>query len=108
MAFKLTQKPTFNVKVTVPVPNDKGGHDKNTFIAEFKRTTTEELKALSELRMNDADLVRDRLVGWELIDAETNQSVPFSAANLEALLQIQPTPKYTAAAFYEHVMGGKP
>lgn len=107
MAFKLTHKPTFTVKVTVPVPNEKGGHDKNTFSAIFKRTSTEELKALAEQRMSDAELVRDRIVDWDLVDADTGQAVPFTAENLEALLQIQPTPKFTALAFYEHAYGGK-
>lgn len=107
MAFKMAQKPTFKVKVTVPVANDRGGVDKNTFVAVFKRTSTDELNALGEQRLSDADLVRDRIVDWELTDAETNQAVPFTAENLEALLQIQPTPRFVAAAFYENVLGGK-
>lgn len=108
MTFKMAQKPTFKVKVTVPVPNDRGGVDKNTFVAVFKRTSTDELTELGERRLNDADLVRDRIVDWELVDADSNQPIPFTAENLEALLQIQPTPKFTALAFYENAYGGKP
>lgn len=108
MAFKMAQQPTFKVKVTVPVPNNRGGVDKNTFVAVFKRTSTDELTELGERRLNDADLVRDRIVDWELVDADTNQQIPFTAENLEALLQIQPTPKFTALAFYENAYGGKP
>ncbi|MGE0350946.1 phage tail assembly chaperone [Hydrogenophaga sp.] len=108
MAFKMAQQPTFKVKVTVPVPNNRGGVDKNTFVAVFKRTSTDELADLGERRLNDADLVRDRIVDWELVDADTNAPIPFTAENLEALLQIQPTPKFTALAFYENAYGGKP
>lgn len=107
MAFKIAQLPTFKVKVTVPVPNNRGGVDKNTFLAVFKRTSTDELAELRERNFNDADLVRDRIVDWELIDADTNEAIPFTSENLEAVLQIQPTPKFTALAFYENAYGGK-
>jgi hypothetical protein len=108
MSFRLTQKPTFRVKVTVPVPNEKGGHDNNTFTAVFKRTTTAELEAMREHSgLTDAELVRDRLTDWELTDAETNEAVPFNRETLEAVLQIQPSPKYIAKAFWENVLGGK-
>lgn len=107
MSFRLTQKPTFRAKVTVPVPNDKGGHDSNTFTAVFKRTSTDELTAMREHQgLTDAELVRDRLVDWEMVD-ETNQPVEFNSETLEAVLQIQPAPKYIALAFWENVMGGK-
>lgn len=107
MAFKLTQNPTFKAKVVVPVPNGRGGHDKNDFMAVFKRTSTAELTALREQGLTDAELVMDRLVDWELRDADTGELVPFERETLEALLQIQPTPKYTALAFWENVLGGK-
>lgn len=107
MAFKLTPNPTFKVKVTVPVPNVRGGHDKNDFHAVFKRTSTAELAELRERGLTDAELVLDRMVDWELVDADTGAAVPFERDTLEALLQIQPTPKYTALAFWENVLGGK-
>lgn len=107
MAFKRAQNPTFKVKVTVPVPNDKGGHDKNTFEAVFKRTTTKELAELRERNLTDFELVMDRMTDWKLVDEDTKQEVPFSTEELEALLQVQPTPKYTAMAFWENVLGGK-
>ena len=46
MSFKLTQKPTYSTLVTVMVANDKGGFDKSTFMAKFKRLTADELQAL--------------------------------------------------------------
>lgn len=107
MAFKRTQTPTFPADVTVPVPNDKGGHDKNTFVAIFKRTTTDELRALQEQQLSDMDLVLDRMVDWELEDADSKESVPFSHEALKAVLQIQPSPKFIARAFYEKVTAGK-
>jgi hypothetical protein len=106
-SFKKATAPTFKTEVKVPVPNGKGGHDNQTFTAIFKRTTTEQLEAMTEDRMQDKELVRDRLVDWELTDADTGESVPFSPEALEALLSISPSPRYIAQAFFESVMGGK-
>jgi len=106
-SFKKAENPRFASKVEVPVPNDKGGHDRQTFVAYFKRTDTDELVRLSEQRMSDAELVTDRLVGWDMTDADTGEAVPFSPEMLKALLKIQPSPKYIAAAFWRDVMGGK-
>lgn len=107
-SFKKAETPRFAAEVKVPVPNEKGGHDKQSFTAYFKRTSTDELKAIAEQGMTDADLVRDRLVGWDMKDAETNLDVPYTPEMLEAVLQIQPSPKYIAMAFWQHVSGGKP
>lgn len=105
MAFKMTQKPTFTTQVTVNVPNEKGGFDKNTFTAKFRRPAADEVEDLRPLK-ND-DLVRATLVGWELKDGDTDDEVPFTKDNLEALLQILPTPLATAMAFWETVNGAR-
>lgn len=105
MAFRLTQKPTFSTSVTVNVPNDKGGFDKNTFVAKFSRPTTEQLDELR--RLSNEELVRRQLVDWELKDSDTNEAVPFTQDNLEALLQIAPSPMATAVAFWESVNGAR-
>lgn len=105
MAFKRAVSPTFMTKVTVNVPNDKGGHDKSTFMAKFKRPSTEEQEELRPLK--NEELVRRVLVGWDLTDADTGEVVPFSAEELEALLAIAPTPLATALAFWESVSGAR-
>lgn len=107
MSFRMTQKPTFKAKVVVMVPNEKGGHDKEDFVAVFKRKTTAELHEMREQPTTDADFVREVLVDWELTDKDTNEPVPFTAENVDALLNIQPVPKYTAQAFWSHAFGGK-
>lgn len=105
MAFKRTQTPTFSTPVTVNTPNDKGGFDKNTFVAKFRRPTQDELEELRQLK-ND-EVVRRQLVDWDLRDDDTKEAVPFSQDNLEALLQIAPTPMATATAFWETVNGAR-
>lgn len=106
MGFRLAQKPTFKVEVTVPVPNDKGGFDKNKFVAVFKRMTSDEANAFREQLISNEDLIRDRMVDWELTDSETNEVVPFTRENLEAMLQIPSAPRFIALKFFEQVSGG--
>lgn len=105
MAFKRAVTPTFTTKVTVNVPNDKGGHDKSTFMARFKRLSPQEQEDARALK-ND-ELVRQTLVGWDLTDADTGEAVPFNPEELEALLAISPTPLATALAFWESVNGAR-
>ncbi len=120
MAFKRTTTKTFRADVKVPVANDKGGYDINTFTAIFGHCTSKEQEKLRELT-ND-ELIRGRnthlpldhpdrregkLVGWELTDAETGEEVPFTPENLEAILQIPPSPMKIAVAFWEQVNGAR-
>jgi hypothetical protein len=105
MSFRFKQKETFAVEVTVNVANDRGGYDKNKFVAKFKRATLDELTELRTLQ-ND-DLVRRQMVDWELKDTETGDDVPFTKDNLEAALQITPTSSMTAMAFWEGANGAR-
>lgn len=105
MAFKRSTEETFTALVTVNVPNGKGAFDKNTFVGKFKRPTHDERKALAELTTDD--LARDRLVGWDLIDADTREKVPFSPEELDAILSIEPTPLAICEAFWSAVNGTK-
>ena len=107
MAFKRTQKPTFTTLVTVNIANDKGGFDKNTFMGRFKRLSADELKAMREAELTNEEVVRRTLTDWDLRDAETNEAVPFNELEMEALLQITPTPYATAQAFWEGSHGAR-
>ena len=105
MAFKRTQTPTFSTPVTVNVPNNKGGFDKSTFTAIFRRPSMAELDEIRGLK-ND-EVVRRTMVGWDLRDGDTHESVEFSEVEMEAVLQISPTPMATATAFWESVSGAR-
>lgn len=107
MSFKMTAKPTFSTPVKVNVPNDQGNFDKNTFTAKFKRPSQDEAQELRELNLTPEDLARRMMVDWDLTDGDTNERVPFSRENLEAALQILPTPLALAVAFWESVNGAR-
>lgn len=101
MAFKRAQKPMFTAVVTVNIPNDKCGFDINTLVAHYKRLNTAEVKALRSEGLSNEDLVRRVMVGWDLQDEDTKETVPFTSAELEAAMQIMPTPYALAQAFWE-------
>lgn len=103
MAFKRSLSPTFSAPVVVNIPNDKGGFDRSTFDAYFKRPTADERTALAKL--THEQLVRSQLTGWKMVDDETKQEVPFSPAELDAALLILPTPLATAQAFWDALNG---
>jgi hypothetical protein len=105
MGFKRNQSPTFGTEVVVNVPNDKGGFDRNTFFAKFKRPSGKEREALAKL--THEELLRKQMVGWTMTDDETGEDVPFSADNLEAALEVLPTPLATAQAFWECANGAR-
>jgi hypothetical protein len=86
MAFKLALKPTFKARVEVYTANQKGGHDKSTFMAEFLRTDMDELEELQN--MPQPEVMRKKLAGWsELTDDEDNP-VDYNQETLNALLKI--------------------
>ena len=101
--FKKAAKPTFKQKVTVPLANDKGGFDDQTFDAIFKRAAEEERKELAKLP--DAEVCRRQLVDWDLKDEEGND-VPFDEETRESVLAIAPSPNYIAKAFWNGMTGG--
>jgi hypothetical protein len=106
MGLKLTQKPTFTAKVDVDVANDKGGFERHTIRATFKRATTDEVERLSKLEKN-TDVIRDRIVDFgDVLDDDGNQ-VPFSSENLEGLLAIPAAIVPLTNAFYSGNNGAK-
>lgn len=116
MAFRRTTSKTFSADVKVPVANSDqpGGYEINTFKAIFSHADNNELERLrAEIAEQPTALegqkllAKRKLVGWELIDAETKESVPFTPENLDALLLIPPTPLHISIAFWETVNGAR-
>lgn len=105
MAFKMTQKPTFTATVEVQVPNDRGGFDRNTFVGTFKRMAMADVDQMRYDALTNEEVARKVLIGWEMKDGDTGEDVPFTRENLEAALQIMPTPLAVAQTFFEHAQG---
>ncbi len=105
MAVSFKKREIFKTEVTVPVPNDKGGFDDNTFVAHFKHASHAQTK---ELRAKeDIEVVRQQLVGWDMVDEDTKQAVPFSEEVREAVLGMASAPYHMALAFFRAASGNK-
>ncbi len=86
MAFKIAKNPTFTADVEVFTPNDRCGHDRSTFKAKFFQAKTEELADLRKLEQ--PDVLRRKLAGWDDLYDENNVQVEFNSDNIESLLNI--------------------
>lgn len=105
MAFRRTLTPTFTAPVVVQTPNEKGGFDKNTFDAVYKRTSIKENEELKSL--NNHELVKRVCVNWKMIDAENNEPVPFSPEELDAVMEVPGAAFQMAAAFWSSQVGAR-
>lgn len=90
--FVISQKATYTWPVQVEFPTDGGKTDRQTFDAEFKRMTQtriNEIRALIEKgETTDNDLAREVLVGWEGVNDDGGNAVPFSERSRDQLLDI--------------------
>lgn len=105
MSVSFKKRESFKTKCTFPVANDKGGFDENSFFGIFKHTEHEEVQALRE--RPDKEVVRDRLIGWEMVDEDTKEPVPYSPEIVESVLAISSAPYHIALAFYRAASGSK-
>jgi len=105
MGFKLARTETFQMKVEVDVVDDNGAWSKDSFIAFFKRAPESEREELSKL--GNAELVRNRLVGWKMKDDATGQDVPFDEDTKRAFFELTSGVAATAVAFWQGNVGAK-
>lgn len=90
--FVISQKSTYSWPVTVEFPTDGGKTERQTFDAEFKRTTQtriNEIRALIEKgEITDIELAREVLVGWEGVNDANSEVVPFTERSRDQLLDV--------------------
>lgn len=107
--FKLNGKPSpsYFAPVTVAFPVDVDKYHEETFVAEFKRMTRDEIAAVEKGSGGDtAAFVRSVMVGWrDVTDADTGEQVPFTPAALDQLLQAPPVALAVMRDFYASLAG---
>lgn len=95
----------FTAKVEFNVPNEKGGMDKGDFIGRFAYTETSELPELRELKAEE--LVRRKLIGWDMTDADTREKIEFTPEELDTFMEITTFANGVGVAFWGAVNGQK-
>jgi hypothetical protein len=114
MTFRLAVSPSYKVEVTVHFPGEDGKLKKQSFVAIFKRLPQGEIELLrdriaaraKDLRLEtdpqpitDRELLDSVLIGWEAVQDEDGNDLPFNEANKNSLLSIHPTQPRLVTAF---------
>jgi hypothetical protein len=108
MALRIKQTPTYFWPVVVEYPVDGGKFLKETFDAEFKRLSKDEIQTILEDaatdKKKDADVVREVLVGWKGI-TDDDGALDFSATALETAQAIPLFDSSVVQAWMKSVSG---
>jgi hypothetical protein len=108
--FKISQNPTYTWPVSFELPTDGGRTEKFTFDAVFKRLKQSEIedmrKQIETSEINDADMVRQVLVGWNGVHDDTGE-IPFSEGALSTLLDVPTVSTAIILALLTSLSGAK-
>ena len=92
MPFVIDQSPTYKWKVEVKVNKD-GEVSTEIFTAHFKNISQsrfrEMVKMIEEKQLEDIDVAKEVLQGWEDLEASDGSQVPFNKSTLNHLLEVR-------------------
>ena len=111
MSFVLKQTDSYKWPVSIDIPIDGGKHQRHTFDGEFRRITQSRVREMGQLidkgELTDVDVVKEVFLGWDGIENEKNEVVPFSVTALSQLLEVPLVATSIATAFFESIAGAK-
>lgn len=100
--FKLSQSERYAWPVEVKLPIDGGQYATETFDAEFRRVSLDELQKLQDRvlkgQLTDPGMVREVMVGWRGV-TDNGVDVPYSQGAMDRLLAIPGTAAGIVEAF---------
>ena len=104
MPFVIDQKPTYKWKVVVKINKD-GEVSQEIFTAHFKNISQsrfkEMIKMVEEKQLEDVDVAKEVLMGWEEMENEDGTDVEFNKANLNKALDVMGFATAVGFAFME-------
>jgi hypothetical protein len=112
MKVNFKKSATYKTPVSFTISGEGGEKEDQGFVAEFKRMTTSQVKAIQHIAANSpgmtmSELVSKIVVGWELYD-DDQKAVPFSSAALDAAFEAVPgLAAHILLTFYETVGAAK-
>ena len=108
--FTIRENHTFKRKVTVNVPNDKGGFSAESFMAEFKAVDQDEARRLYE-SMNeesrDQNVLAEVFIGFENVKDPDGNSIEYSDQVRDQLMKIPYVSIPLISAFWQGLAGQK-
>lgn len=106
MGVRTNQSKTYRTPVSFFVLTEGGKPEEWSFVAEFKRLETEEVKAIIEQRdSDDKAKLAQVLVGWKMEDIETKEVTPFTTENFDIFCKQPKAAGNTMLRFLETVGG---
>ena len=104
MPFVLDQRPFYKWKVDINVVVD-GKESTESFIALFKNVTQsrfkEMIKMVEEKQLEDVDVAKEVLMGWEEMEKADGTDVKFNKENLDKALDVMGFATAVGFAFME-------
>tara|TARA_R100000700_G_C3118107_1_gene108274 strand:+ start:105 stop:446 length:342 start_codon:yes stop_codon:yes gene_type:complete len=104
MPFVIDQSPTYKWKVEVRV-NIDDKIETQIFTALFKNVTQsrfrEMIKMVEDKQIEDTDVVKEVLLGWENMEASDGSQVEFTKQNLNKLLEVRGVATAIGVAFMD-------
>lgn len=106
--FDVAITPKYQAPVTAHLPGEAKARQ---FIAWFKRFEQAEVEDISARakagELDDKQLCREVMAGWEGIRDPSGEPMTFDPANLETLLAVYPVPAGIVQAFYDSISGAR-
>ena len=103
MGVRINSSKTFKTPVNFVVLTAEGKPENWSFIAEFKRLTTEEVAEVLDEDTKDKEKLRKVLVGWKMEDLETKEDTPFTPDNFDFFCSVPKAAGNTMLRFLEMV-----
>ena len=104
MPFVIDQNPTYKWKVVVKINSD-GEVSEEIFTAHFKNISQsrfkEMLKMVEDKQIEDVDVAKEVLLGWEDLVDGNGDEVPFNKKTLLQLLEVRGFATAVGFAFFE-------
>jgi hypothetical protein len=107
--FKIDTSPSYAWPVTVPQLTEDGKAKDTDFAAYFKRLPQSQVDDLRERAVagtiTDQELANTVLVGWDRVQDEAGNPLPYSEENRRALLDVVPVRPSVIKAWFESLSG---
>jgi hypothetical protein len=120
MSFVLKQTATYKWPVKIVLAIDNGKREVSTFDAEFKRLKQSRINELlqqvrdqergrseNDTLIQDTEIVKELLVGWDGVNDDSGAPIPFSEAALDQLVDIPTVAGQIIKTWFESLQEAK-
>lgn len=103
MGVRIKTSKTFKTPINFFVLTEQGKQENWSFTAEFKRLSVDEVKELVAEKLEDEAFLKRVLVGWTMVDIESNSPIEFNDENFAEFCQIPKVAFNTALQYLDKV-----